>query len=645
MQRSTSSENPLRGEAWSSDRSAELYGIRNWGDGYFDVTPDGHIAVRPNGSAGEAAVSLSEIVDGLEDRGMSMPVLLRFGDILSSRIEKINLSFAKAMQEAGYQNRYQGVYPIKVNQQEQVLGDIVEHGKRFGHGLETGSKAELIAAMAYMSADEGFLICNGYKDAEFIDLALSMQMLGAQVTLVIELPEELSLILERAAAMQVEPRLGVRAKLATEAAGHWRESGGDRSAFGLNAAQIIDVVDALKERGKLNCLQLLHFHLGSQISSIRSIRRAVAEGARFYADLVREGAPMGYLDIGGGLAVDYDGTRSDEAGSANYGLHEYAVDVVENVKTICDEVGVQHPVLVSESGRATVAHHSVLLFNILDVTRMESHDLPEPLPEDVHEHLRNLMDTVRMVRPETVQECYHDATYYRDEIRSLFQHGLVTLRARALADRIFWVIAGKIADIARDLDDLPEELQTLQVTTSDVYHGNFSVFQSLPDSWAIHQLFPVMPIQRLNEEPTQQAIISDITCDCDGKLDQFMDVQRRSKTLALHRRRVGEPYHLAIFLVGAYQETLGDLHNLLGDTNVVNVRVSASGELEYDREISGDTVAEVLSYVEYAPAELMEKLRRKAEVAVRKGLITPQVRRRIMQDFEAGLRGYTYFEG
>lgn len=641
----TSPENPLREEDWSSDRSAELYGIRNWSDGYFDVTPDGHLAVRPNGSAGEVAVNLAEIIDGLEDRGMSMPVLLRFGDILSSRIERINTSFADAIKEAGYQNRYQGVYPIKVNQQEQVLGDIVAHGKRFGHGLEAGSKAELIAAMAYMSADDGFLICNGYKDVEFIDLALSMQMLGAQVTLVVELPEELGLILERAAAMQVKPRLGIRAKLATEADGHWRESGGDRSAFGLNAAQIIDVVDALKDKGKLDCLQLLHFHLGSQISNIRSIRRAVAEASRFYADLVREGAPMGYLDIGGGLAVDYDGTRSDEPSSANYGLDEYAVDVVENVKNICDEVGVPHPVLVSESGRATVAHHSVLLFNVLDVTRMESHDLPEPFPNDAHEHLRNLIYTVQMVKPETVQECYHDATYYRDEIRSLFQHGVVTLRDRALADRIFWVIAGKIADIARRLDDVPEELQMLQVTTSDVYHGNFSVFQSLPDSWAIRQLFPVMPIQRLNEEPTREAIVSDITCDCDGKLDLFIDVQQRRKTLALHRRRDGEPYYLGVFLVGAYQETLGDLHNLLGDTNVVSVRLSASGELEYDREISGDTVAEVLSYVEYAPAALTEKLRRKAEVAVRKGFITPQVRHRIMQDFEAGLRGYTYFEG
>ena len=639
-----SEPNTTQQEPWTTDRAADLYGIRNWGDGYFDVSEDGCVLVRPCGGPDEAAVRLVDIVDGLEERGLAMPVLLRFSDILSARIEQIHTRFAEAIAEAGYRNRYQGVYPIKVNQQEQVIDEIVAHSRRFGHGLETGSKAELVAAMAYLSGDDTLLVCNGYKDAEFVDLALSLQQMGTNVVLVVELPDELNLILDRAARLGLNPSVGVRAKLATQAPGHWNESAGDRSVFGLNAAQIVDVVETLKVRGKLECLKLLHFHLGSQISNIRYIRRAVSEASRFYVDLVREGAPMGYLDIGGGLAVDYDGTHSDDPSSANYGLREYAVDVVENVKNICDESSVPHPVLVSESGRATVAHHSVLLFNILDVSRMESHAVPDRLPDDAHEHLHNLMYTVKMVRPDTVQECYHDATYYRDEIRALFQHGVLTLRDRAMADRIFWCIARKITETARSLDDLPDELQALQVNTSDVYHGNFSVFQSLPDSWAIQQLFPVMPIARLHEEPERQAMIADITCDCDGKLDRFIDPQHRRRTLALHRRRGDEPYILGVFLVGAYQETLGDLHNLLGDTHVVNVRVSASGELEYDREISGDTVAEVLSYVEYSPATLIEKLRRKAEAAVRRGDISPQERRRIMQAYEAGLRGYTYFE-
>ena len=635
---------PPSSESWSIDDAVELYGIRRWGGGNFDVSQDGHVVVVPEGRLDHIAVRLTDIVDGLEERGLAMPVLLRFSDILSSRIEKIYTCFSKAIEEAGYGNQYQNAYPLKVNQQEQVLDEIVVHGKRFGQGIETGSKAELIAAMAYMPDEGGILICNGYKDAEFVDLALSLQMLGVKVVLVMELPDELGLILERADAMGVNPCLGVRAKLAVQAPGPWHESGGDRSAFGLNAAQIIDVVDCLRQAGKLCWLQMLHFHLGSQISNIRYIRRAVSEATRFYTDLVCEGAPMGYLDIGGGLAVDYDGTHSDDSSSANYGLLEYAVDVVETVKNICDEADVAHPVLVSESGRATVAHHSVLLFNILDVSCMESHDLPDRLANDAHEHLHNLIHTVKMVRPDNVQECYHDAIYYRDEIRALFQHGVVSLRDRAMADRLFWIVARKIADMTSLLGDLSGDMEVLQATTSDIFHGNFSVFQSLPDSWAIHQLFPVMPIHRLNEKPTRQAIIADITCDCDGKLDRFIDPQHPRKTLALHNKRDDEPYYLGVFLVGAYQETLGDLHNLLGDTHVINVRISEAGEVEYDREISGDTVAQVLSYMEYSPTVLAEKLRCKAEAAVRKGLISPQVRRRIMKDFEAGLRGYTYFE-
>ncbi len=628
---------------WSAEESATLYGVRHWGAGYFDVSPEGEVVVRPDGPDG-VQVSLMDIVGALHERGLVMPMLLRFGGILGHRIQTIHQSFRKAIEGVGYKNRFQGVYPIKVNQQQQVLAEIVEHGRAFHHGLEAGSKAELIAAMAYLQDEESILVCNGYKDEEFIDLALYLQMMGMKPFLVIELPDELDLILQRAEKLGVTPMLGVRAKLATKAGGHWENSGGDRSMFGLNAAQIIDVVDRLRDLGKLDCLRMLHYHLGSQVPDIRSIRRSVTEGTRFYVDLVAEGAAMGYLNVGGGLAVDYDGSHSDQASSANYTIDEYAVDVVETVKEVTGRTGVEHPVLVTESGRATVAHHSVLLFNVLDVTRVETHALPDSLPEDAHLMLGNLMAVVEALRGDNLQECYNDATYYRDEIRSLFQHGVVSLRQRAIAERIFWVVARKIAAMVEGLEYVPEELDALRNATADVYHGNFSVFQSLPDAWAIDQLFPVMPIHRLGEEPARTGTVADITCDCDGKLDHFIDRQAGRLTLPLHDLSATDEYYLGVFLVGAYQETLGDLHNLLGDTNVVNVYVSPEGEVEYEREVAGDTVAEVLSYVEYQPGNLLDLVRTRAEQAVRRGLIAPQMRRTITEAYEAGLRGYTYFE-
>ena len=635
---------PRTTSTWSADQSAALYGIRQWGAGYFDVSPQGDVVVRPKGPNGGTEVSLTDVVSALHDRGLAMPMLLRFGSILGHRIDTIHNSFRKAIQDIGYENRFQGVYPIKVNQQQQVLAEIVEHGRAFHHGLEAGSKAELIAAMAYMQDEESILVCNGYKDEEFIDLALYMQMMGMKPVLVIELPDELDLILQRAKQLGVTPMLGVRAKLATKAGGHWESSGGDRSKFGLNAAQIIDVVDRLRELGKLDCLRMLHYHLGSQVPDIRAIRRSVTEGSRFYVDLVAEGAAMGYLNVGGGLAVDYDGSHSDQASSANYTIDEYAVDVVETVKEVTGRANVAHPVLVTESGRATVAHHSVLLFNILDVTRVETHDLPEALPEDAHVMLGNLMAVVEMLREDNLQECYNDATYYRDEIRALFQHGVVSLRQRAIAERIFWVVARRIVAMVEEMEFVSDELDALRTATTDVYHGNFSVFQSLPDAWAIDQLFPVMPIHRLDEEPVRSGTVADITCDCDGTLDSFIDRPSRGRTLPLHETAGGGEYYLGVFLVGAYQETLGDLHNLLGDTNVVNVYISPEGAVEYEREVAGDTVAEVLTYVEYQPSNLLDQVRTRAEQAVRRGLIAPQMRRTITEAYEAGLRGYTYFE-
>jgi len=632
---------------WTVDDSAELYGIRNWGAGYFDINDQGEVVVRPQGRNGgsepTACVSLRAIISGLQERGISMPVLLRFSDILAARVACINHSFGKAIAEAGYQGSYRGVYPIKVNQQHQVIEDIVEFGRPFHHGLEAGSKAELIAALAYLRDPEAYIVCNGYKDEEFVDLALYGTKMGLQTIIVLERASELELVLERAEQMRVKPNLGLRAKLAARGGGHWSESGGDRSMFGLNASQIIDVIDQLRARGLLDCLRMLHYHVGSQIPNIRSVRAASAEACRFYVDLVGEGAAMGILNLGGGLAVDYDGSHTNYPSSSNYTMDEYAADIVETVMKMCAEAQVRHPVIVSESGRATVAHHSVLLFNVLDASRFESHGLPEQLPADAPEVIKRLMDASSDINAKNAQECYHDAVYYRDEARSMFEVGEISLRQRALAERIFWYIVGRVAQEIRGRKYIPDELAQLPAAIADVYYGNFSVFQSLPDVWAIEQLFPIIPVHRLDEAPTRQATISDITCDSDGKIDKFIDLHDVKDMLPVHELNESE-YYMGVFLIGAYQETLGDLHNLFGDTNVVSLVLGDNGVLEFAQEIDGDTVADVLSYVEHNPPTMLDRVRQMAEQAVRAGRITPEERREIVDAYENGLRGYTYFE-
>jgi len=629
---------------WTSDKSAELYGIRNWGSGYFDVSESGDLLVTPHGNGSTEKISMMEIMSGLNARGISMPVLLRFGDILDSRISLINSSFKKAMQEINYTGRFRGVYPIKVNQQQQVIEDVVEFGRKHNHGLECGSKAELITALAYCNNPEALIVCNGYKDVEFIDLALYALKMGMQTIMVIEMPSELPLIIERAKRMSVKPRIGVRAKLAARGGGHWSESGGDRSQFGLSAAQIIDLIDYLRENNALDSLEMLHYHLGSQIPNIRDVRSGAVEASRMYVNLVKEGAKMGLLNVGGGLAVDYDGSHSNFASSANYRMDEYAADILETIQAIADQAGVSHPDIVSESGRATVAHHSVLLFDIFDVSRINiKEDEPLVIQADANENLKRLDEVLKSMNPKNIQEGYHDAVFHRDEIRSLFNQGSVSLRDRALAEKVFWQIIMRIADEIRERKYVPDELQDLETVIADVYFGNFSVFQSLPDSWAIEQLFPIIPIHRLSEMPTRKAVLADITCDCDGKIDRFIDLHDVRRTLPLHEMN-GKDYILGVFLVGAYQETLGDLHNLLGDTNVVSIRLGTNGQVEYVKEIAGDTVADVLTYVEYDPNDMIHQMRQTAELAVRNGRITPEERREIMAAYESGLRGYTYFE-
>jgi arginine decarboxylase len=583
------------------------------------------------------------VLSGIMDRGYDMPVLLRIENILHSQIKELNDSFAAAIHEYGYRGDYRSVYPIKVNQQQQVVEAIARFGSEYHHGLEAGSKAELIAALSFLEDPEACLICNGYKDQEFVDLGLYACRMGLKCFFVVEMPSELDLILERAQVLGIRPLIGVRIKVSTQGGGHWMESGGDRSIFGLNITQVLEVVEKLKSCEMLDCLQLLHYHLGSQIPNIRDIRSAVMEACRVYAGLAKEGAPMRYFDLGGGLAVDYDGSNTNYVTSRNYGLNEYCTDIIESIMSILDEEDVAHPTIITETGRAIVAYYSVLLFNVLDRRRFEGQPLPEKLPEGTHEAILNLYETLKRLSLKNTQECYNDAIYYRDQIRQLFKVGEINLRERSLSENIFWHLVREIAQNITKLKFVPKDLQDIPIALADTYYGNFSVFQSLPDAWAIEHLFPIMPIHRLNEMPDCLATVADITCDSDGKIDKFIDIHGVRNALPLHQLIPGEEYYLGVFLVGAYQETLGDLHNLFGDTNVVTIRVTEDGHYSLVREQEGDSVADVLSYVEYEPKNMLARFQKFAEKAVGKRSITAQERRKIMKAYENGLRGYTYF--
>jgi len=630
--------------SWSSAESAELYGIRSWGAGYFELSGDGTVTVSVPFNGTRARVSLLDVIAGMQQRGLQMPVLLRIENILDAQVSLLNESFGRAIRSLGYRGSYRGVFPIKVNQQCQVIEEIARFGSRYGHGLEAGSKAELLIALASMEPQAGYIVCNGYKDTEFITLGLQALKLGYRCFLVLETPTELPIVLETSRALGIRPMLGVRVKLASRVGGAWNESSGDRSIFGLTTSQLVELTDSLKRHEMLDCLQLLHYHLGSQIPNIRDIRSSVLEAARYYADLKREGAALGCLDLGGGLAVDYDGSQTNYDYSKNYSLDEYCLDVVETVMSVLDPLGIEHPVIVTESGRATVAYSSVLLFNILDVTRFEPGEVPDRPQQGEHELIGNLRHSLESINPRNLQECYNDAVYYREEIRELFKRGQIRLRELSLAEDIFLEIVRGIVRELHDVKRIPPGLDGLEQSLSDIYYGNFSVFQSLPDVWAIEQIFPVMPVHRHNEAPTRQAIIADITCDSDGKIDCFIGTRGTRKTLPVHPLIDGQPYYFGVFLVGAYQETLGDLHNLMGDTNVVSVRINEDSTFDFVREMSGDSIAEVLSYVEYQPQQLLEQFRKTAEQAVRDGRISVAERQAVLEAFGASLRGYTYFE-
>jgi arginine decarboxylase len=630
---------------WTIQKSRALYGIGGWGGDYFDIDASGDVNVTAPTAGGNQSVAISTILDGLNQRGLKTPVMLRIENLIDDRVVKLNTVFAKAIADANYRGDYRSVFPIKVNQQHNVVDSIGRSGQPFNHGLEAGSKAELLVAISSVTTKDSLIVCNGYKDEEFIDLGFTACQLGYKCFFVLETLEELDLIIRRARHFGVRPMIGARVKLTTKVQGHWAGDSGDRSLFGLQTVELISVVDRLRENEMLDCFGLLHFHLGSQLTNIRNIRDGLKEACQYYIGLVQDGVPLKYLDLGGGLAVDYDGTASTEPHSRNYDLEEYAVDVVETVMTSLDAYDIDHPVIVTESGRWTVAPMSVLIFNILAVTNFEPDDLPDQIPEGLCDPIRWMLETFATVGTQRLQESYNDALYYRDQLRKLFSSGKVTLRERAFGENLYLKIVKEINQRSGELDRMPSDLAELNESLSDIYYGNFSVFQSLPDAWAIEQVFPVMPLHRLNEEPKRKAIIADLTCDCDGKLDRFVGGDGEIKrTLQLHELNPDQPYYVGVFLVGAYQETLGDMHNLFGDNNVASIRITDKGAVEFVQEVPGDSISDVISYVEYDPQQMLARFRMRAEEAVRAQQITVQARQQMVQLFRDSLRGYTYFE-
>ncbi|MDP2269853.1 MAG: biosynthetic arginine decarboxylase [Archangium sp.] len=629
-------------QRWSVADSNELYAIKHWGAGYFGINEKGNVMVHPAGPT-TPSFDLKELVDEVRRRGISLPLLIRFTDVLRSRVVHLNEAFRKAISEHNYKGQYRGVYPIKVNQHRYVAEQITDAGKPFNYGLEAGSKPELLAVMALLEDPEALIICNGYKDEEYVETALYASKLGRKVVMVVEKPSELMLIAEVARKTGIKPRLGMRVRLSTRGAGKWEASGGDRSKFGLSSGELMDALSFLRETGLMDSFELLHFHLGSQISNIRNVKNALREVGRFYVEVLRLGAPLQYIDVGGGLGVDYDGSQTNFASSMNYTTEEYANDVVFSVMEACDAAQVPHPNLVSESGRAVVAHHAMLVTEVLGNSGFDMPPMPEGLPDNSPPVVKNLHAAFRDVTNKNLLETYHDATEYKDEVLTLFSLGHLTLEQRVLAENLFWSICHKILRIAKEAGDLPEELETLEHMLSDTYFCNFSLFQSLPDSWAIDQLFPIMPIHRLLERPTRRAVLADITCDSDGKIEKFIDKREVKDDIQLHALNDDE-YYLGIFLVGAYQEILGDLHNLFGDTHTIQVSLAPGGGYLIDRVVEGDTVTEVLNYVAYNKDDLIAKMRGFTETALRAGRINLDESRQILRVYEAGLAGYTYLE-
>ncbi len=627
----------LRG--WTIRDGAELYQLSAWGGESFAIDDRGHLIVQPHGKQGPR-FSLPDLVEDLRSRGLELPLLLRISDILQLRVQALSGAFKKAIEESGYKGRYRPVFPIKVNQQRDVVEELVEFGRDLALGLEAGSKPELLVALAHMTNPDGLVICNGYKDTRYVETALLAQKLGIHCIIVVDRIDELDTVLKVARRLDMRPHIGLRAKLASRGAGKWVESGGEKSKFGLTAA-VVQVVDRLRELNMLDCLELLHFHIGSQITAIRAIKDALKESTRIYTELVGMGAGLRFIDVGGGLAVDYDGSQTNFHSSANYSLQEYANDVVFAVQEACADKEIPVPDIISESGRALTAHHSILVFDVLGVSKVA---VEVPKGADKHEDgtIQQMCQILKDISQKNFQECYHDALQLKEEATSLFNLGYLDLKGRALAESLFWAICDKIHGIVQALDYVPDELSGLQRAMADTYYCNFSVFQSIPDHWAVKQLFPTMPIHRLNERPGRKAILVDLTCDSDGKVDKFIDRRDVKSVLEVHQPQPGKPYYLAMFLVGAYQEILGDLHNLFGDTNAIHISMDEDHGYRIERVIEGDSVTEVLSYVQYDKQDLVRRIRSRVETAVRQGSINVKESALLMRRYEEGLAGYTY---
>ncbi|MEI7440104.1 MAG: biosynthetic arginine decarboxylase [bacterium] len=633
-------------DRWTVQNSSDLYNINNWGSGYFRINSKGNVEVSPKGadSANGQTVDLKELVDDLQERGLRSPILIRFSDIVGSRIRIISEAFQKAIETYGYSGKYRGVYPIKVNQQRFLVEDIVKQGKEFSLGLEAGSKPELLVALALYNSSDGLIICNGFKDRDYIETALLSQKLGRNAIIVVDRYSELELIIDCAKELNIRPRIGFRSKLESKGAGKWAESSGVKSKFGLNSEEMVLGAELLKKHDFLGSLELLHFHIGSQVSSLRCIKDSLNEACWIYVELAAMGAGLSMIDVGGGLGVDYDGSQTNWENSVNYSIKEYASDVVWQIKHTCDARGIPCPTIITEAGRALVAHHSALIFNVLGVNEVRKDSLPTLQAEDnEHETLSQMKHLCETISPKNLNEHLQDAYKVRDDALSLFNLGYLTLRQRAVMESMFRVFCTRALAVSETQDRKIEEAEELRKFLIDSYFCNFSVFQSAPDTWAVSQLFPIMPIHRLDEKPTRQGIILDLTCDSDGKIEKFIDVKDVKDYLPLHNFNTKQPYYIGMFLLGAYQEILGDLHNLFGDTDAVHVSMTSSGYV-IDHVVPGDTVSEVLAYVEYDRPQLIRSIRESIEKALAQKLISLQESRLLIRHFEDGLNAYTYLE-
>ncbi|MDE6715637.1 MAG: biosynthetic arginine decarboxylase [Muribaculaceae bacterium] len=627
---------------WRIEDSAELYNINGWGLTYFSINDKGHIAVTPR--EGYASVDLKNVMDELQVRDITPPVLLRFPDILDNRIEKISKCFKTAADTYDYKANNFIIYPIKVNQIREVVDEIVSHGKKFNIGLEAGSKPELHAVLALTAADHAMIVCNGYKDKDYIELALLAQKMGRNIYIVVEKINELKIIADVSKRLKLRPNIGFRIKISSSGSGKWEESGGDQSKFGLNSSELLEALDFLSQNKMTDCLKLIHFHIGSQITKIRRIKNALREACQFYVQLTKLGFDIDFMDIGGGLGVDYDGTRSSASeNSMNYSIQEYANDCVSALVDACVKNGIKQPNIITESGRSLTAHHSILILDVIGATHLPIWDDDEEVDASEHELARELYQIYDKINQAGIFESWHDALQIREEALDLFNLGLLDLRTRAIIEKLFWSIAREVSNIASTIKHAPEELRKVVRLLPDKYFCNFSLFQSLPDSWAIDQVFPIMPIARLDEKPTRQATLQDITCDSDGKINNFISAHGATSALPVHTIKGNDPYYIGVFLVGAYQEILGDMHNLFGDTNAVHINVYKD-RYELDQIIDGETVAEVLDYVQYNPKKLVRNVETWVTSSMKAGKISPEEGREFLNKYRSGLYGYTYLD-